>query len=133
CAALADEAEGCEQLAIGMRARVIGLHHQTRAGTPGKIDIDALAALLRERQPADTYLAEAWWIVAQAFDALDRPQDAEGALRHAFEWVIGRALPNVPPAFRDSFLHRNAANLSLLAGAAKRLGLRPPAAAITPG
>ena len=43
------------------------------------------------------------------------------ALAQGAQWVRRTALPNVPAAFRESFLQRNATNRALLAAADRRL------------
>ncbi|MEP7138724.1 MAG: AAA family ATPase [Caldimonas sp.] len=136
CAALRDEADGMEHLAIGMRARVLRAQRLaeldapvlTGLGAPAIAEVDELVERLPGCRPADTYFGEAWWSASRAFDALGRGDAADEALRAGFEWVAGRALPEVPPEFRDSFLNRNPVNRDLLAAAARRLGLRVPAA-----
>jgi tetratricopeptide (TPR) repeat protein len=134
CAALADEAERHEHLAIGMRARVLCVRHRTAAGTLAREEVDDMAARLHHCHPADTYLPEAWLIAAAALDALLDAAAADAALAEGYRWVAERALPNVPAAFRDSFLHRNPCNRDLLAAAARRLELRvPDAAAVEDG
>jgi hypothetical protein len=67
--------------------------------------------------PADLYPGEAWWVAAQVFDAHGDHDDALMALARGAQWVRRVALPNVPEAYRDSFLHRNASNAALLAAA----------------
>ncbi|MEP7282598.1 MAG: AAA family ATPase [Rubrivivax sp.] len=128
CDALIDESERHEHLAIGMRARLLRLQHRCSAGTLVAADADDVAARLRHCHPADTYVPEAWWITSRAYERLADPQAADAALGEGFEWV-GRALANVPAAFRDSFLQRNPVNRELLAAAAHRLRRHPPVAA----
>jgi hypothetical protein len=67
------------------------------------------------------YLPDAWWIAVQAFDASGATEDALLALAHGTRWIRQVALPHVPAAFHDSFLHRNPTNLALLAAAGRRL------------
>jgi hypothetical protein len=66
------------------------------------------------------YLPDAWWIAAQVFDACGASDEAMMALAQGARWIRQVALPNVPEAFRDSFLQRNPTNCSLLAAAARR-------------
>lgn len=133
CDALVGEAEGHEHLAIGMRARLLRLAHRRASGRLQHAEAADAAARLLRCHPADTCLGEAWWIVVQAFDALDDEASAASALGEGFGWIARRALPHVPPAFRDSFLNRNPAHRELLAAAARRLALRPPDPGITAG
>ncbi len=131
CDKLVDQAEAYEHLAIGMRARVLRVRSAIDAGTLVPAQVEDVVARLRHCHPADTYHPEAWWIAVRAFDALADTPAADAALGVAFEWVAERALPHVPPAFRDSFLQRNPVNRDLLAAAARRLGRLVPAVAIT--
>lgn len=78
-------------------------------------------AQLDRMPPADLYPGEAWWIAAEAFDANGDGDDALMALARGAQWVRRVALPQVPEAFRDSFLQHNPSNRSLLAAADRRL------------
>ncbi len=71
--------------------------------------------------PDSLYRPELWWVAWQALDAA-RDAAAPQVLARAVAWVRDTANLHVPPAFRDSFLHRNPVNQSLL-GAAAQLGL----------
>ena len=55
------------------------------------------------------------------FEASGDGDEALMALAQGAHWVRRVALPNVPEAFRDSFLQRNATNRALLAAADRRL------------
>ena len=55
------------------------------------------------------------------FEASGDGDQAMMALAHGALWVRRTALPNVPEAFRDSFLQRNPTNRALLAAADRRL------------
>ncbi len=68
--------------------------------------------------PEGMYRAEAWWVAHQALVAHGDMDAADRALRAAEQWLRQVALPQVPAAFLDSFLHRNAANRALLAALA---------------
>ncbi len=130
CARLGAEAEAAEHSAVAMRARLMRLDHLRRAGALAdeRAELAAVAALIDSVEPADMYLPQAWWIVAQAHDHLGASAASNAALARGHAWVVERALPNVPPPFRESFLHRNATNRDLLGRAAQRLGLRVPSA-----
>lgn len=67
--------------------------------------------------PDALYRPEAWWTAHRAFAAAGREADAARALADGLRWVREVALPHVPPAFLDSFLHRNAVNRALFAAA----------------
>jgi hypothetical protein len=76
----------------------------------------------------------AWWALHRAYLALGDDRAADEALAGGYDWTVQRALPQVPAAFRDSFLHRNATNRDLIAAAGRRLGLHVAAGdSITPG
>ncbi len=125
-----DPVEVCEQM-----LRVQTLYE--RAGMPGAArtallrrihrlgDVEGpgavatAASLARELRPqidaglhASTYLPEAWCILA---DALARAGDSRAAgdcRDQGRKWIEQVALPNVPTAWRDSFLRRNPVNLA---------------------
>lgn len=79
---------------------------------------DALLALFDDGCAPDAmYRGEAWLAAHRAFAAAGRAADAARALDDGLRWVRGHALPHVPAAFVDSFLHRNPANAALLAAA----------------
>ncbi|MFO1221046.1 MAG: AAA family ATPase [Burkholderiaceae bacterium] len=79
----------------------------------------ALARLADGYAPDGIYRAEAWWIVSQALGAAGREADARSALQRGAQWITQHALPQVPPPFIDSFLHRNAVNRSVLAAVSR--------------
>jgi tetratricopeptide (TPR) repeat protein len=108
---------------VAMKARILRAHAQSRAG-----DTAAAAEAMRELvlqleqvQPADLYFAHAWWLAAQVFEANGDGDQALMALGQGALWVRRTALPNVPEAFRDSFLQRNPTNRLLLAAADRHL------------
>jgi hypothetical protein len=83
----------------------------------------ALVALLGEGYAAEfTYGPEAWLAAAEAWQLAGDDAAAQRAWAAGAAWVQGRALPQVPPPFVDSFLQRNPVNRRLLAGAARRHG-----------
>jgi tetratricopeptide (TPR) repeat protein len=135
CAAVLAEAEALQHDGVASRARVLKLQHQLRGGgveAVGREPLDALMASLATVQPADLYPPEAWWALHRAYLALGDEGAADEALASGYDWAVQRALPQVPAAFRDSFLHRNATNRDLIAAAGRRLGLHV-ATSITPG
>jgi tetratricopeptide (TPR) repeat protein len=128
CAQLRREAEAVEHSAVAISARLRRID-RLRAGdalADDRTELEAVADLLPSITPADMYLPQAWWIVAQACDHLGDQARADDALAQAHGWIVQQALPNVPPAFRASFLSRNAINRDLLALTGRRLGLRVP-------
>ncbi len=109
---------------VAMRAGLLRAWALHRAGRTA----EAAAALrellprLQRVQPADMYLPEAWWIAVQVFDACAASDEVLQALASAAHWIRQVALPQVPEAFRDSFLQRNPTNRALLAAAERRRG-----------
>ena len=108
-----------------MKARLLRAHAQSRSGAT-----EEAAAAMRELvpqlatvQPADLYFGQAWWLAAQVFEASGDGDQALMALAHGAQWVRRVALPNVPEAFRASFMERNPTNRALLAAADR--GPRP--------
>jgi DNA-binding SARP family transcriptional activator len=96
--------------------------HVARAALDESLHDEALAAantlLLRFEEgyaPDSMYRAEAWLVAHQALLAAGQRAEAERALEQGRRWVRHTVLPQVPAAFIDSFLHRNAVNASLLA------------------
>ncbi len=119
------------QLAPVLRASerfgaLMGLHvHLAEAalaaGAPGAAAAAAaqvLALFDGGCAPDSMYRAEAWWVAHRALAAAGRHDQAALALQQGTSWVTRQALPHVPPAFIDSFLHRNPVNRALLAAAA---------------
>jgi DNA-binding SARP family transcriptional activator len=116
-------AQQLEFAGVAMKAGLLRALAQSRAGdrAAAAVQMRELVARLPEVQPADLYPGEAWWIAARVFDASGDDDDALLALAHGMQWVRRQALPQVPEAFRDSFLQRNASNRALLAAADRRL------------
>jgi len=108
---------------VAMKARVLRAHAQSRAGAtgPAAAAMQELVSQFEQVQPADLYFAHAWWLAAQVFEASGDGDQALLALAQGATWVRRTALPNVPEAFRDSFLQRNPTNRALLAAADRRL------------
>ena len=68
--------------------------------------------------PDGAYRADACWVAARSFGAAGRAAEAARAVAQGTQWIGRQALPHVPPAFIDSFLHRNPVNRALMAAAA---------------
>lgn len=108
-----------EYIGVATRARLLHaamLHRGGRSGDAAP-QLRKLLASLATVQPADMYLPEAWRIGVHVFEACGAADEATMALAEATRWIRQTALPNVPEAFRDSFLNRNAVNRALLAAA----------------
>lgn len=65
--------------------------------------------------PEGMYRGEAYLHAWRAWQAADRPAEAQAMLHRGVAWVQQQALPHVPPPFVDGFLHRQPANRRLLA------------------
>jgi tetratricopeptide (TPR) repeat protein len=116
-------AERMEFGGVAMAARLRRAQLQCRAG-----EVQAAAAAMRDLverldavQPSDLTLGEAWWAAAQVFDAAGDGDETLMALARGAQWVRRVALPQVPEAFRDSFLQRNPSHRALLAAADRRI------------
>ena len=112
--------EGAEQWAGAVPARVVQM--KALAAQPGKLDeARALALVVLADSdhvvPADIYPAEVWWSAAEVLRAAGDAPSAADAMARGRAWIKDRALPNVPDAFRSSFLERNPINVALLHGA----------------
>jgi tetratricopeptide (TPR) repeat protein len=98
------------QMHLARAARVMGQHEQASAAAR------ALVALMQDGYAPDhVYLPEAWLLAGQALHAAGDTPAARNAWRTGQAWVQQHALPQVPPPFIESFLHRNPVNRELLA------------------
>ncbi len=116
--ALAIELDRTEREGVRMALDV----HKTRAALDaGRIgEAGDTAACLLSRfddgiAPDGVYRADACWVAARALRAAGRDAAAEHALARGVQWIRSQALPHVPPAFIDSFLHRHPVNRALMA------------------
>jgi len=122
CEEVMHMASSLEFNGVHLRAALL----RTRALHEGEAHDEALAQLravmpaIGRLQPADMYLPDAWWIAMQVFDASGLTDEAMSALAAGVRWIRQVALPHVPEAFRESFLHRNETNRALLAAAGRR-------------
>jgi DNA-binding SARP family transcriptional activator/tetratricopeptide (TPR) repeat protein len=123
CDAVLHEAERFEFGGVVAKARLRRAQAQAACGQVGEAAaaLRALVAQWDSVPPADITLAESWWAAAQVFDAAGDGDDALMALGRGAQWLRRVALPNVPEAFRDSFLQRHPAHRALLAAADRRL------------
>lgn len=122
CDAVARGAEEREYGGIAMKARMFAARSALRAGDSAEAlarwnELDPLRARLRA---ADLYPPAAALIGRDILVAAGESDRAAALLADAVTWIQGMALPQVPEAFRDSFLARNPVNRALLA-AARRL------------
>jgi DNA-binding SARP family transcriptional activator len=113
-----------EFIGVSMRASLLRAQALHRGGrsTEAAAELRALLPRLDKVQPVDMYLPDAWWIAVQVLDACGATDEATMALAQGARWIRQVALPNVPEAFRASFVQRNATNRALLAAAGRRSG-----------
>ena len=122
CGEVQRMADALEFGGVSMRAgllRALALHRGGRSLEAAR-QLRALLPRLDAVLPSDMYLPDAWWIAAQVFEACGSGDEALMALAQGARWVRQVALPHVPEAFRDSFLHRNPTNRALLAAVGRR-------------
>lgn len=122
CDAVAKAAEQREYGGIAMKARLLAAHATLRAG-------DAASALARWREQqgllptlhvADCYPPRAAAIGRDILLACGDADQAAAQLVAAVAWIRETALPQVPEAFRESFLNRNPVNRALLTAESRR-------------
>lgn len=106
-------------VALAGHVRAAGAAAAQQAWARALPHVEAALDLAREHQPESFYLAEAWLAAARVYLGLGREADARRVLADGRAWVVARHDEDVPPAFRESFLHRNAVNRELLALAAR--------------
>jgi len=111
-----------ERYGVALAARV----HETRAALQlGQLDRAASAARAALALVAQGYAPDAMYgpevqlVAWRALSAVGAADEARQALFAGADWVRQQALPQVPPAFIDAFLHRNPVNRDLLAAAAQ--------------
>lgn len=115
---LLEEYAGSEYAYVVWALRLAACDRLTAAGqvAPAAGLARQMLAECETRVPTWHYAGEAWWIVAQALRAAgDQALQAE-AVSRGVRWIRA-ALPHVPEAFRDSFLHRNPFNRLLVSAA----------------
>lgn len=112
-ASLQQRAEQLEYFPIAAEAASLRLQAQ---GEPADVPtvLAAEQRVLAARLPA-YYLPEQLARCSSAYRRLGRESDACRCEQAALDWVHKTALPQVPPPFVDSFLHRNPVNAALRA------------------
>lgn len=114
--AIEPELADIEQLALVAKARWYHIQAlQRHGGADAALPLvhEALAALSTVH-PADMVLPEAWAIARSVLLAGGETRAAHEVLQQAIEWIDAATL-DVPVDFRESFLHRNPVNRTLLA------------------
>jgi len=116
CDATAHAAEQREYGGIAMKARLLAaraaLHDGDRASALARWN--EMQELLATLHPVDCYPSTAAAIGHEILLAAGERRRAAQLLKNALDWVHHTALPHVPEAFRESFLHRNPINRALL-------------------
>jgi tetratricopeptide (TPR) repeat protein len=122
CDAVTRAAREREFGGVAMKARLLAARAALHAG-----DHASAAARWRELlldrdilQPADCYLLTAAAIGSEILRAEGDHEGAAAEVAAAVAWIRQSALPQVPEAFQDSFLHRNPINRALLTVASRR-------------
>lgn len=109
---------GTERRGVALALNVHLARAAMHAGHPQEAAAAArAAAALFEAgcAPDSMYLPEAHLVLWHALSAVGAHAEAAVVQRAATDWICGRALPQVPAPFIDSFLHRNPVNRELLA------------------
>lgn len=122
CSRAADQANECGHVGIRLHALALAGACAAESGdgaSAGRFAAEAMT-LARQFWPVGMSMAEAMWSVHRGFAAAGNAGGSADAVKRGAHWIEVMALPNVPDAFRDSLLHRNAVNRDLLA-AARRL------------
>lgn len=116
CDAVAEAAAAREYGGIALKARLLAAQAALSAGDTAGAGARwrEAAAALHTLHPTDLYLPRAWQIGRAILLANGAPDAAAELLATAVTWINDTALPQVPDAFRDSFLHRNPVNRALL-------------------
>ncbi len=116
CDAVAVTAEEREFGGIALKARVLAARAVLQAGdvTTAADRWDSLATQLDTLQPADSYPLLPAAVGVEILQASGQHERALALLAAALSWLRLTALPQVPDAFRDSFLTRNPVNRALL-------------------
>jgi len=123
CDEVVATASALEFAGVALKARLLRARALSRAGdvAPAAAAMRELTAQLATLQPSDLYVAEAWHIATQVFEASGDGDEALLAAAQGAQWIRRVAVPHVPEAFRAGFLERNATNRALLAAADRRL------------
>lgn len=115
---IVDDAQRREQTMLAAHAEVLKLELLLRLGRHAQAAGVARAVLQRweaDGPSPSLYPPEVWWLVSRALDT--DPGDAATArevLQRARHWIVELVLPQLPSAFRASFVERNAVNAAVL-------------------
>lgn len=116
CDAVAQGARRLEYGGIEMKARLLGMRARLLSGDAASAAAcwSELQRPLSSLQPADCYPLTSAAIGFEILMANHETESATAVLAAAVRWIRETALPQVPDAFRDSFLNRNPVNRALL-------------------
>ncbi|KPF66779.1 hypothetical protein IP84_14800 [beta proteobacterium AAP99] len=119
----AQDAVSTETMGVALSLQVRGVQAASALGEH-RTALDLLRTALgwveQGIYPEHLYLPEVWLAGAQAQMAAGQHEAAHHNVDTAIRWIKQTALPHVPDAFMDSFLHRNLVNRQLFALAARR-------------
>ncbi len=116
CDAVAQVAEQREYGGIAMKARLLAARAALHAGDTASAVArwTGLQSHLGTLQPTDCSPVTPAAIGFEILHASGQRESAATQLASGIRWIREIALPQVPEAFRDSFLHRNPLNRALL-------------------
>jgi DNA-binding SARP family transcriptional activator len=116
CDAVAASAGEREFGGIALKARVMAARAALQSGAiaAAMARWDGIEPQLRSLQPADCYPLTPAAVGVDVLRTGGETERAAALLAEALGWLRLTALPQVPEAFRDSFLHRNPVNRALL-------------------
>lgn len=113
---LAAWASARERLGMALAGHVRAAACALALGAPRRArpHVEAALHLGAERRPDSFYLPELWLVAGQVEAALGHAAAAMAHWQTGAGWVQRTAAAHVPPAYRESFLRRNAVNAELL-------------------
>lgn len=122
CDDVLTEARALECAALEMKAHLLRADALRRGGGAdlAAVALHAQLPKLSRLQPADLPLGQAWWLVAQVFEAVADEVAVRHALTQGVHWLRQVVLPHVPPPFTASFVQREPSHRALLAAAQRR-------------
>ena len=115
CRHVEEQARQCGHRGIGLHALALAADRAAQSDAAAARDLAGQALALAEHAgPVGMTLPETMFCIHRGFSAANDRAGATEALNRGIRWIEASALPNVPPEFRDSFLHRNTINRALL-------------------
>jgi DNA-binding SARP family transcriptional activator len=122
CLHVEEQARQCGHTAIRLHALALAADRAVECGDAVVAAGHAAEAITLARQfwPIGISVPELMWSIYRGFEAVGDIDGAREALGRGVQFIEELALPNVPPEFRESFLHRNPTHRSLLTTATRR-------------